>query len=102
MFSYYLAGNYFNGGARHKPAFDKALDRYVSKTTGDRPALLDLVRYEYTDWRAVQHLHAASPFLDRGAVSCPSNSLPSEKNYTFIIYLQDFMTFWIHFNVKYS
>ncbi len=62
-------GNYFNGGARHKPAFDRALDRLVRKFTGYNQALADVVRYEYTDWRKVQRLHGDDTYYDRGGVS---------------------------------
>ena len=63
-----LSGNYFNGGVRHKPAFDYALDRYVNKFTGNRSILTDVVKYEYTDWWS-HHAPTGDAIYDRGAVS---------------------------------
>ncbi len=64
--------NYFNGGARHKHAFDIALDKYVHNFTGGNPTILDVVRYEYTDWKNWHnsgHLEGNDMHFDRGAVS---------------------------------
>ena len=73
---FFLAsGNYFNGGVRHKPAFDQALDRLVTKFTGDNRALADVVRYEYTDWKKVHRLQGDDSFYDRGAVSGDARKL---------------------------
>lgn len=60
--------NYFNGGVRHKPAYDVALDRYVQKYMSYSPALTDIVRYEYTEWKKIRSPQDREEQFDRGAV----------------------------------
>ena len=65
----YIADNYFDGGARHKPAFNDALDKYVSKYTQRIALMMDIIRYEYTDWKTVSYQGNPFKVYNRGEVS---------------------------------
>ena len=46
--------NYFDGGARHRSAFDEALDRYVGAYVRNED-VMDVVKFEYKDWDKLIH-----------------------------------------------
>lgn len=43
-------GNYFSGGARYRKEFDEALDNYLIKILNYNPTMLNVVKFQYTDW----------------------------------------------------
>lgn len=59
-----FTGNYFNGGERHNPTFDTALDSYLRKSVREQ-LITDVVRFEYTNYK---HPLNETPVYDRGSV----------------------------------
>lgn len=94
--------NYFNGGARHRPVFDSALDKYVNKSTGNDQVLADIVRYEYTDWLGSGYFHRQTERYDRGALLSDMHMVAPTAEMCRLLSSHGVPTYQYHFTAPYS